>query len=103
MTFSAIAASRTVRANGPMLSSDDPNAKSPNRATRPYEGLSPTIPHRLAGCLIDPPVSEPSASGAIPAATATADPPLEPPGMRSVSQGFRAGPYAEFSVEDPIA
>ena len=32
----------------------------------------------------NPPVSEPSASGAIPAATATADPPLDPPGMRSV-------------------
>src|SRR2546428_7281792 len=39
----------------------------------------------------------------MPAATATADPPLDPPGMRSGAQGFRAGPNAEFSVDDPIA
>ncbi len=48
-------------------------------------------------------MSEPSDSGAMPAATATADPPLEPPGMRSVAQGLRAGPKAEFSFDDPMA
>ena len=37
------------------------------------------------------------------AATATADPPLEPPGVRSSAQGFLDGPNAEFSVDDPIA
>ena len=61
------------------------------------------MPQSAAGWRIDPPVSEPSASGAIPAATATADPPLDPPGMRSVAHGFRVGPNAEFSVDDPIA
>src|SRR5215471_4394620 len=61
------------------------------------------MPHSAAGWRIDPPVSEPSASGVIPAATATAEPPLEPPGMRSRAQGFRAGPNAEFSVDEPIA
>src|SRR5439155_22689095 len=39
----------------------------------------------------------------MPAETATADPPLEPPGVRSSAQGFRDGPNAEFSVDDPIA
>ncbi len=48
-------------------------------------------------------MSEPSASGTIRAATAAADPPLEPPGVRSGAHGFRVGPNAEFSVDDPIA
>src|SRR5215470_11576061 len=56
-----------------------------------------------AGCLIEPPVSEPSAIGAMRAATAAADPPLEPPGVRSSAHGLRAGPNAEFSVDEPIA
>ena len=45
----------------------------------------PTIPHSDAGWRIEPPVSEPSAKGAKPAATAAAEPPLEPPGTRSRS------------------
>src|SRR3954454_24971018 len=52
---------------------------------------------------MEPPVSEPSASGAKPAATAAADPPLEPPGTRVRSCGLRVGPNAEFSVDEPIA
>src|SRR5215831_12984463 len=63
----------------------------------------PTHPQSAAGWRIDPPVSDPSASGVSPAATATADPPLEPPGIRSSAHGFRDGPNAEFSVDDPIA
>src|SRR5918912_1556577 len=75
----------------------------PYRETVPYVGRSPTVPVRAAGCLIEPPVSEPSAQGARPAATAAAEPPEEPPGTRSGSQGLRVGPNAEFSVDDPIA
>ena len=52
---------------------------------------------------MDPPVSEPSASEAKPAATAAADPPLDPPGTRLVSWGLRVGPKAEFSVDEPMA
>ena len=48
-------------------------------------------------------MSEPSASGTIRAATAAADPPLDPPGVRSSAHGLRVGPNAEFSVDDPIA
>src|SRR5690348_4941792 len=40
---------------------------------------------------------------AIPAATAAADPPDEPPGTRSRAIGFRAGPNALCSVDEPIA
>src|SRR2546421_7759631 len=63
----------------------------------------PTTPHSAAGWRMDPPVSEPSASEANPAATAAALPPLEPPGTRDGSRGLRVAPNAEFSVDDPIA
>src|SRR5262249_7090392 len=66
-------------------------------------GLRPTIPHIAAGCRMDPPVSDPSAAGTTRAATAAAEPPLDPPGVRSSAHGFRTGPNAEFSFEDPIA
>src|SRR5437660_484842 len=52
---------------------------------------------------MEPPVSEPRPRGANPAATATVLPPLDPPGTRDVSWGFRVGPKAEFSVDEPMA
>src|SRR5215475_5388941 len=52
---------------------------------------------------MDPPVSEPIASGAWNAASAAALPPPDPPGTRSTFHGLRVGPYAEFSVDEPIA
>src|SRR6185369_633507 len=63
----------------------------------------PVIPQKEAGWRIEPPVSVPVAAGASRAATATALPPDEPPGMRDVSHGFLAGRYAEFSLDEPIA
>src|SRR3954452_1399274 len=75
----------------------------PYRDTVPYVGRNPTLPQSDDGCLIEPPVSEPSAHGARPADTAAAEPPPEPPGTRCGSHGFRVGPYAEFSVDEPIA
>ena len=60
-------------------------------------------PQSAAGWRIDPPVSEPSATGVIPDATATAEPPLDPPGVRSSAHGLRDGPQAQCSVDDPIA
>ena len=42
----------------------------------------PVIPHKEAGCLIEPPVSVPVAAGTIPAATAAAEPPELPPGTK---------------------
>ena len=50
------------------------------------------MPVTAAGWRIEPPVSVPIASGASNAATAAADPPPEPPGMRSRSHGLRVGP-----------
>src|SRR5947199_8344618 len=87
----------------PIWSSPDANATRPQRLTRPYVGLTPTTPQNAAGCRTEPPVSEPSAMSTIPAATAAADPPLDPPGTRVGSIGFRAGPNALFSLDEPIA
>src|SRR6187455_1326360 len=61
------------------------------------------MPQNDAGWRIDPPVSEPRARGTQPAATAAADPPLDPPGVRSVDHGLRTAPNAEFSLDDPMA
>ena len=66
-------------------------------------GFTPTTPQRAAGWRMEPPVSDPRASGAKPAATAAALPPLDPPGTRAGSWGLRVGPKAEFSVEEPMA
>src|SRR3954465_2655302 len=63
----------------------------------------PTQPHNAAGWRMDPPVSEPSVARHSSAATAAADPPEEPPGIRSRSQGLRVVKKPEFSVELPIA
>ena len=51
----------------------------------------PTMPVSAAGWRMDPPVSVPSAAMQASAATAAAEPPEEPPGIRSRSQGFAAG------------
>ena len=66
--------------------------------TRPRLGLSPTSPQHAAGMRIEPPPSLPCASGTMPAATAAAEPPLEPPGVRSRSHGLRVGPVWRGSV-----
>ena len=48
----------------------------------------PVMPQNEAGWRIEPPVSVPVAAGASRAATATALPPEEPPGMRVRSHGL---------------
>ena len=63
----------------------------------------PEMPQSPAGARIEPPVSLPTASGAIRAATHAAEPPLDPPGIRDRSQGLCVGKKAEFSFDPPIA
>ena len=52
---------------------------------------------------IEPPASLPCAIGTIRAATAAPAPPLEPPGVRPVSQGLCVGPKRSGSVMAPSA
>ncbi|WIX80304.1 hypothetical protein QRX50_05850 [Amycolatopsis carbonis] len=56
---------------------------------RPNGALYPTIPHDDAGMRSEPPPSSPPASRAIPVATATDEPPDEPPLLKSRFHGLR--------------
>ena len=51
---------------------------------------------------MEPPPSAAVAAGIIPAATADADPPEEPPGVRVVSHGLRVMPFASLAVQGQI-
>src|SRR5438094_961535 len=65
---------------------------------RPRDGFSPNRPQQEAGIRIEPPPSFAWATGTIPAATATDEPPELPPDDRLRSQGLRVGPKARGSV-----
>ena len=62
--------------------------------TRPYGGLNPVTPQNEDGIRIDPPMSEPVARVVVPAASAAAEPPLEPPGEYAVCHGLRVTPHS---------
>src|SRR3954468_21598386 len=64
---------------------------------RPRCGLTPTRPVQAAGMRTEPAPSEPTAAETIPAATAAAEPALDPPGVWSGFQGLRTRPYAAVS------
>src|SRR3954452_19101122 len=92
MTSSRVTASRTVRAMGPAVSWVREMGTIPARLTRPTVGLMPTSPQAEEGEVIDPSVSVPMAAAQRLAATATADPELDPDGHRSRAYGFRVWP-----------
>ena len=89
------------RAKGPTVSSEGANGKTPSVGMRPWVTFSPKMPVMAAGTRIEPPVSVPSAPSTRPAATATAEPPEEPPGDVAVSHGLRTGPNQWFSLLKP--
>ena len=92
------AASSTDRAIGPLTLSPHQASSCGAIETRSRCGFRPNRPHQVDGMRIEPPPSEPSASGASPAATAAALPPLLPPGVRVVSHGLRVAPNVSDSV-----
>jgi hypothetical protein len=55
----------------------------PERLIRPTVGLIETIPQTADGEMSEPSVSVPTAAAQNPAETATAEPELEPDGLRS--------------------
>src|ERR1700674_1439736 len=67
------------------------------REARPRLGLSPKTPQHEAGMRIEPAPSPPLAAGTMPAATAAAEPPDEPPTVRSSAHGLRVGPHRSGS------
>src|SRR5512139_3801714 len=93
VTSSRAAASRTERVT--TNSAEKPFQRSPApgpKELRPRVGLRPTRPQLEAGMRIEPPPSLACAAGTMPAATAAAEPPLEPPELCDGCQGLRVGP-----------
>ncbi len=84
ITPSAVTASSVVSANTETQSSVRHAGTMPAFEIMPRLGFSPTMLLSMAGTRPEPAVSVPSASGTSPAETATADPELDPPGMRSL-------------------
>ena len=93
MTSSTSAASATVFVSGPYTAvSWKSQCASGPRGTRPYDGFSPKLPVKLAGMRIEPPPSLAVTSGQTQPASAAAEPPLDPPGVRARSHGERVTP-----------
>ena len=102
--LSPVSASRTMavsiteRVSAPNVIQWLPSLSCGARGTRPVWGLSPNRPLHAAGMRIEPAPSAPRAAGTMPAATAAAEPPLDPPGVRSTSHGLRVTPHVIDSV-----
>src|SRR5271154_181624 len=88
---------------GPNLSSDQHSVIAPVRATRPYVGRRPVMPHRMLGLTMLPPVSLPIENPTSPAAVAAPGPALDPEDPSSSSHGFIVCPpnHISFSASAP--
>ena len=64
----------------------------------PSVGLIPNVPHIDDGAVIEPAESVPVAPVTRPAATAAAEPPLDPPVVSERSHGFRVSGPSRFFV-----
>ena len=71
-----------------------PNGDSGYAGTRPKLGFRPKLPQNAAGMRTLPAPSVPTDSGPMPAATAAAVPPDEPPGVLLGSHGLRVMPVS---------
>src|SRR5215212_8348063 len=65
---------------------------SPSSETRCSVGFKPNTPQKCAGMRMEPERSVPISNDVIPAASAAAAPPLDPPGVRSTFQGLLVRP-----------
>ena len=93
--------SSTVRARRPCVASmSQPRARA-GAAIRPGVGRIEATSQKLAGVRTEPPKSVPWARGTIPVATATAEPPEEPPDVSATSNGLRVGPHSRFVQTAP--
>ncbi len=98
MASRAVAVSRTERLTTLRTTNPAQASFSGALVCRARVGFRPTSPHALAGMRMDPPPSPAWAIGTSPAATAAADPPLDPPGERSRSHGLWVAPRVTGSV-----
>src|SRR5688572_145296 len=93
--------SATVRPIGPTTEIGVQPSDRRSTGARPGDGLKPTTPHMAAGMRSDPPVSEPVHSGSMSHASATADPPDEPPGLSEGSNGLPVAPHTKLRLFAP--
>ena len=99
VTSRTAAVSRLVLAIGPLtVNKPLPGGNGPPLGIRPCEVFMPVNPHNAAGIRIEPPPSDPVASGTRPAASAAAVPPDDPPGVWARLQGLRVIPKGTLSV-----
>ena len=91
-TESMRAASATVVAIAPFSDRPYQSVSPRSHGTTPAPGLMPTSPAQAAGMRIEPMPSLPCAMGTMPEASAAADPPDDPPGVRSGAHGLRVTP-----------
>src|SRR3954453_1824749 len=103
MAARAVIASSTVSEKIDTQSSVRHAGTRPAVEISPRLGFNPTILLSIAGTRPDPAVSVPSASGTRPADTATAEPELDPPGMRSPRIGLLGMPNGERTPTRPVA
>src|SRR5947208_10771013 len=89
---SIVAASATVRQIGPVTSWLWAIGITPDRLVKPRVGLIPTTPQVVAGDTMEPSVSVPMAPATKLAATAAADPVLDPEPLWSSTYGIRHCP-----------
>src|SRR5918997_690258 len=97
------ALSATRRGIGPQIAIPWNGPTAGAAGTRPRLAFNPNTPQQPAGIRIEPAPSEPIAAPARPAATAAAEPPEEPPGVRCGSHGLRVTPNVGDSVNGAIA
>src|SRR5260221_13912666 len=102
MTSSACMAPATLPAKTDTQSSERQAGTTPAVETRPRGGFRPTRLLNAAGTLPEPAVSVPSAKPAMPSATATAEPELEPPLMESGRKALRPAPEGEGGPARPV-
>ena len=90
--------SSSVRAIGPAWSRLVASGTTPRSESCPRVGLIVDVPHRADGIRSEPAVSVPVAAGTMRAASAAAEPPLDPPAERSSAHGLPT-----WSVVPPTA
>src|SRR3981189_1614842 len=97
------AAPSAVRARGPCTWPGSQASGIGQFGVSPGVGRMPTMPQNDAGIRIEQPKSVPCANGAIPVATATAEPPEEPAGLNAGFHGLRVTPNTSLKVLAPAA
>jgi len=102
MTFMTSAASRTVRVSGPPRSSERPRGKTGAAHTSVSRFQSDASANKMPARESSRRYRFPWAKKTRSAATAPPEPPLDPPGIRAVSCGFRTRSEVRIVASDSL-